>query len=1087
MGRPTGTINPDGTRTTTTYDGAGQVVTTSDVYGNVTTYLYDAVGRQTTVIDPLGNRTTTVYNVFGNVGATVDEFGNRTSYVYDSNNRLTGTEDYLGHWTTTVYDAAGEVIATVDEYGSRTSFTYDANGREIGTLDTYGNRTTNVYNAGGQLIASVDQYGNRTSYTYDSTGAQVSTEDQYGHFTTTVYDVAGNTIAQVDDLGNTTSFIYDAYGRQVATEDTYGHFTTTVYDAYGRVSANVNVLGNAVTTLYDAYGRPQATVDALGSLGHFATTIYDAYGRALASEDSLGHYTTTVFDVYGRQVATIDPLGNRTTMVLDSFGRQVNEIDADGNVTTFVYDALNRVVQEITPTGGSTTMAYDADGRLTAETDALGRQITYSFDADGNNIGQTWHNADSSTSYVTFTYDANGNQLTAANSVGTYTMTYDATGETSTVQGPWGVALTFTYDSAGNRTKIQDSFGGVTTNTYDANGNLTQQLFGGTGLTPMRINQSYDADNELTGTTRYSDLAGTTIVATSSYVYDAVGDRTGQTDKSGATTIANYTNVYDADGEITSEQINGGTPTSYTYDADGELTGDGTSSPTYDAEGNRTNTGYSTGTGNELESDGTWNYTYDAAGNETMKVAISGGETWTYGYDNKNELVKAQLWASDPLTYGTGDPLLKEVDYKYDVWGNLAERDDYPTGSGSATVTRYAVDGWNPALAGSTGDSKYNVWADLSSSNSLLTRYLHGDQLDQLFARQDAGVQYWYLTDYQGSVRDVLDNSGNVKDAIVYDGFGNVISETNSAYRGSYAWTGRMFDVETDLQYNRARWYDPATGRWQSPDPDGFDAGDSNLYRYANCRPTTGGDPSGLSITFDINVDVKRPIAYPVVSYTGGGHLWGVTWQLSNGNHIGGWIIQEVSKYTTTTPYPDAGLGDWQEQNHYWEVWDVPAGSVYTDWQAQLKANPNIKEVVKGWVLGILVKLRNNWPKGETSPLLTQLNAYIADPSPLLQCDDFFASPPATDNSIRGIKRVGTVTFVEKLNATDTLPKGFFKVGAVAEAVELPSAPYSAANATALNTWMQKRTYTFPLPHILGYQWKSKYDPNYYKTMFPPS
>ncbi len=24
-----------------------------------------------------------------------------------------------------------------------------------------------------------------------------------------------------------------------------------------------------------------------------------------------------------------------------------------------------------------------------------------------------------------------------------------------------------------------------------------------------------------------------------------------------------------------------------------------------------------------------------------MKVAISGGEAWTYGYDNKNELVKA--------------------------------------------------------------------------------------------------------------------------------------------------------------------------------------------------------------------------------------------------------------------------------------------------------------------------------------------------------------------------------------------------------------------------------------------------------------
>ncbi len=90
---------------------------------------------------------------------------------------------------------------------------------------------------------------------------------------------------------------------------------------------------------------------------------------------------------------------------------------------------------------------------------------------------------------------------------------------------------------------------------------------------------------------------------------------------------------------------------------------------------------------------------YDAAGNETYKVAVSGGETWAYGYDNKNELVSAQLWQSDPRVYGTGDTLLEEVDYKYDVWGNLVETDSYPTGSGSPVVTRYAVDGWNPALA----------------------------------------------------------------------------------------------------------------------------------------------------------------------------------------------------------------------------------------------------------------------------------------------------------------------------------------------------------------------------------------------------
>ena len=46
--------------------------------------------------------------------------------------------------------------------------------------------------------------------------------------------------------------------------------------------------------------------------------------------------------------------------------------------------------------------------------------------------------------------------------------------------------------------------------------------------------------------------------------------------------------------------------------------------------------------------------------------------------------------------------------------------------------------------------------------------------------------------------------------------------------------------------FNNARVYDPASGRWLSQDPMGFDAGDSNLYRYVNNRPTNATDPSGL-------------------------------------------------------------------------------------------------------------------------------------------------------------------------------------------------------------------------------------------------
>jgi len=47
-------------------------------------------------------------------------------------------------------------------------------------------------------------------------------------------------------------------------------------------------------------------------------------------------------------------------------------------------------------------------------------------------------------------------------------------------------------------------------------------------------------------------------------------------------------------------------------------------------------------------------------------------------------------------------------------------------------------------------------------------------------------------TDRQGSVRNVQDNSTLViKDSIGYDGWGNISSETDSTFRGRYAWMGR--------------------------------------------------------------------------------------------------------------------------------------------------------------------------------------------------------------------------------------------------------------------------------------------------------
>ena len=206
-----------------------------------------------------------------------------------------------------------------------------------------------------------------------------------------------------------------------------------------------------------------------------------------------------------------------------------------------------------------------------------------------------------------------------------------------------------------------------------------------------------------------------------------------------------------------------------------------------------------------------------------------------YTYDNKNELVEAEHHLTSTSTIDWS------ATYKYDAFSNRIETDIDSDGAGigSPVVTKFVLDGWKASNGHLAGNDNWDVLADLNSGGSLETRYLRGDVTDQLFAELayngSSFTPSWTLTDIRGSVRNVIDNSATSQDSINYDAFGNILAgETHPGNRGSYAWTGRQLDVETGLQYNRARYYDSTTGRWMTQDPLGFDAGDSNLYRYVN-------------------------------------------------------------------------------------------------------------------------------------------------------------------------------------------------------------------------------------------------------------
>jgi RHS repeat-associated protein len=119
---------------------------------------------------------------------------------------------------------------------------------------------------------------------------------------------------------------------------------------------------------------------------------------------------------------------------------------------------------------------------------------------------------------------------------------------------------------------------------------------------------------------------------------------------------------------------------------------------------------------------------------------------------------------------------------------------------------------------------------------------------------------FWTLADRQGTVRDIVSGAAGTLGQVVehrqYDSFGRVVRRTVSPAAGAattagvgveFGYAGRPLEERTGLSDNRARWYEPATGRFLNEDPSGFKGGDANLFRYVGNDPLGRIDPSGLA------------------------------------------------------------------------------------------------------------------------------------------------------------------------------------------------------------------------------------------------
>jgi RHS repeat-associated protein len=891
MGRETGTINALGGRTTMTYLANGLQLSQTDQNSNLTTYAYDSynrgllalsvagsgstnavsdtayyydnAGRQQIVKDPTGAATTTAYDRVGRVLSTMDAKGNTTQTEYDLAGQTIGTRNALGNWTdygynsrgwqttvtdalgdvtTTAYDLSGNKTAVTDPLNHTTSYTYDALNRQTVVTDALGYAATTAYDAAGRTLSVTDQNSHVVSYGYDADNRKTTQTDAYGtslaRTTTTTYDQVGNELTSVNALNQTASYTYDSLNRQITATDPLGHVTSTTYDAASNVQTVKSPLNLTTSYVYDAQNRPIAVTDPLA---HTTTTLYDGLGNVAQTSDALGHATAKRYDQLGQDAGSTNALSAVTQQNYDAAGNLLSVTDPVGNVTSYVYDTLNRQIRATDPTGAVTTTSYDAAGRMTQVVDRDGRTVSYAYDADNREIGETWKSSTGSvTNLLTFTYDHKGNRLTASNNAGTVSYSYDALDRLATQTDVFVLTTTYAYDALNRQTSMQDSLGGVLTTVYDNAGRQTSLQFGGTGQTPARFDFAYDNQDRLSTLTRYTDLAGTQLVGTTAYAYDNSSNLQSITNKSGtAVTLSYYNYTYNSDNLVATEShsstvgtiVYSGTNT-YTYDSTNQLLTTGSETLTYDGNGNRSMSGYATGTANRTTNDGVYTYTYDSAGNLTQKSKGTGLETWYYGYDNKNMLTSVRE---------TSDGSTNELTttYTYDALGNQVQQDEWKTG-GSTVTTRHGY------------DDQGNAWADVTSGNAIVMRYLRGGSANQMLAQIDSsGNLSWYLTDHLGSARDILNAAGTtVTDHIDYSAFGKIATETNSAATGrAYLYTGLAEDRETGIVQAQRRDLLTATGQWMQEDPIAFQGGDANLRRYVSNNPPSLIDPTGLYYT----------------------------------------------------------------------------------------------------------------------------------------------------------------------------------------------------------------------------------------------
>jgi RHS repeat-associated protein len=596
-------------------------------------------------IDALDREIVNTYDTYGRLTRVDGKNGERVDTVYDAKGFPTSLRTYTAASVYRAldfgYTAGGQahrgLVRDASVYSSSapsskltSAFTWDALGNMIEASDPRGNTKTAAYDAARRMTdlrkyegSNTGTLKSRQTLAYDLSGRLTQVrraKNAAGTEWTTLsatYTATGRIAKVVDPDLDEDNFAYDDRDWLTSTTDGEGRVTAYVYDAAGRLTCKKRAVGTGLAQGYQSLGygifdtpsrlRPAKGSDAACA---FVSASYD---------------TTYSFDEYGRDKSTTfaDGTTNQATMNVAS---EVTALKTRENETLgFTYDASSREVTRTTP-AGTYAFAYDREGKRTSA----------SFTPSGGTARSTSYDYDNF-SRVTAERRHDGKDILQE---------YDASGNRTAIIWPDAYRAEYVYDGMNRMIEVKAGVTGSITTiaryAYDVLGRRTHLAYGPTASAPVSsITYGYEDDNDLVQLEhRFNSGA---LVKVLRHAYDKSGKlkSSAANDTAWAPLQPAVTRTYAANTLDQYTTITDGSPSTLTYDPNGNLTSDGVWTFAYDAE-NRLLQATKTGS--------TVTYTYDALGrrqsktvNGTLTSYLSAGDEEIAEYDGSGNVLRRYI------------------------------------------------------------------------------------------------------------------------------------------------------------------------------------------------------------------------------------------------------------------------------------------------------------------------------------------------------------------------------------------------------------------------------------------------------------